>query len=660
MTEPYLGNLLGARFQSPRSPDVEYVVDRRLGEGGTSLAFLGSRVTHDGTSPVVLKVTRPQLAERAEETAMLTARKEVESLARVGARVPPSPFVLRLYDAGTIPYSTPNGLVTLAWLALEYVHGGAEGTTLDARLAHTISTTGYAFDRVRAARLVEHLCEGLEEVHQAGVIHRDLTPANVLCCGVGDAEIFKLSDFGIARPSGLNLTFGSNVLGTPGFMPPEQLGAGQMGLQSDLFSLAAVIYQVLTGSSYFSARTPIEALHEGRSDKRSTVLEGRHVIPTLRGDEAVCRELDRVLAQATAADAQRRPASARVLASSIISLLVPAHSAGSGDVLARHTLVSSVAPDPRWTVRHAPGDDRVIHSAAWDSDGRCLAATSRGLELWDGAEWLPAPDDELPVPRGSRCVHRVGAGRWMVGGERALLAEVRSRGAARVIRGPDERWSFAVASGDPDDLAVFVMRASGQPLALATLVGGRWLRPLFLTDAAYVAALARLDDEHWLIAGRSHRQQGFAAVFAPLRWELLEVQVGETRAYVATSGQFERGHAIAAGAEGRVIDLEQGQVRQIDLPEAMDLSAAALDIVGRRWVGGAGALWVSAGEGGWTSAWGDSNWRAPVVSIHADVGLVVAMTVDGAVIENRTPASEIGAAMVRRGSDRPRRSLSGG
>ncbi|MBN2194711.1 MAG: serine/threonine protein kinase [Polyangiaceae bacterium] len=654
MRQVYQGNLLGARFPSARTPSVEYLLERQLGEGSTAMAYLGLRVAGDGATPVVLKVTLPAFARKTEQTALIVARKEFESLARMTSRVPPSPFVVRLYDAGEVSYAMPGRTVTLPWLALEYVHGGVEGTTLEERLAHSLRTTGYGFDRARAARLVEHLCMGLAEAHDVGIIHRDVTPNNVLCCGVGGTELFKLSDFGIARPKGLEVTLGVSVLGTPGYMPPEQLGVGEIGTYSDVFSVAAVVYQALAGTPYFTARSPIEALTQGQAASRTPLAAGKHLVPELRQDEATCRELDVVLAQASAADPAQRPASTRNLASELIALLVPRQSASTGGVMLRNTLMSPVAPDQRWVVRHAPGDDRVVHSAAWDSDGRCFAATSRGLELWDGTTWIGATDDQFPVPSGMRCVQRVGPGRWLVGGARAVLAEVASRGTARVIRGPDERWTFTIASGDPDDLDVFVAHAPGQPPALVAFLGGRWLKPLVVTDAAFIASLSRLDDDHWLVTGRSVHQRGFAGVFAPLRWELETITVAENRAYVASAGQHERSHALAAGAGGRVVELEEYRVRQLDLPEPVDLSAAALDIVGRRWVGSAGTLWVSAGENSsWVRAWSDPQWSAPIVSLYADVGLVVALTADGAVLENRTSRSEIGAAMVRRASDRP-------
>ena len=104
----------------------------------------------------------------------------------------------------------------------------------------------------------------------------------MLCCGVGATEVFKLSDFGIARPEGLELTFGASVLGTPGYMPPEQLGVGEVGRASDVFALAATTFRALSGEDYFTARNPVEALTQAQAQSRRSLRD----VPTLAADLA--------------------------------------------------------------------------------------------------------------------------------------------------------------------------------------------------------------------------------------------------------------------------------------------------------------------------------------------------------------------------------------
>src|SRR6185436_223484 len=107
----------------------------------------------------------------------------------------------------------------LPWIALEYVHGGLEGTTLEERVRFSVRQAGTAFEGERAAHALRCLVKGIEAVHAVGVLHRDLGPSNVLCCGFGEAEVHKISDFGLARLDQLE-TFGPVVLGTPGYSAP--------------------------------------------------------------------------------------------------------------------------------------------------------------------------------------------------------------------------------------------------------------------------------------------------------------------------------------------------------------------------------------------------------------------------------------------------------
>ncbi len=654
MAEVFSGNLTGAHIPSQQLPGVRFALERQLGRGGTATAYFGVRISPEGHAPVVVKIVHPELVVKAGTTASIVARKEFEALARVSGRIPPNPFVIRLYDAGSLAYRSAGAVLELPWLALEYVHGGVEGTTLEDRIDYAVRVTGTAFDCVRVARVVEHVCSGLDEVHAVGVIHRDLTPNNILCCGVGGAEVFKLSDFGIARSEGMEMTFGASVLGTPGYMPPEQLGVGEVGPASDVFALAALTYRALAGENYFSARTPIEALSQAQVPQRRSLLEAKTLPEELVADPERCRRIDAVLASATHGNPRERLGSGRVFAGALLPLLAGQATPCSVSLRPRAIpRLQAFAPDQRWMVRHPPGDDRVITSAAWDSDGHCLAATINGLELWDGATWHPAPEEQLALPRGSRCVFRVGPGRWLVAGERGTVAEYGGHGARAVFTAPDPNWRFTAVSGDPHDLCAFVAQGREGPPQLCACVGGRWLKPLAVPDASYVGGLARLDDERWVVAGRTRAGRGFASVFSPLHWELEPLAITDTRAYVAATGQHELGLALVVGVEGRVAEIENGHVRPVDLPEPIALSACAVDIVGRRWVGAAGALWVSGGDSGWLRGWQDPSWRAPFVSLYADVGLVVAMTATGGVLENRTSRSEISSAMARRLSAPP-------
>src|SRR5262249_31735020 len=75
-----------------------------------------------------------------------------------------------------------------------------------------------------------------------------------------------------------------------------------------------------------------------------------------------------------------------------------------------------------------PGAGLAIRGVAWDGDGRAMAATNRGLAFWNGASWVEVSPDKLPDPTGIRFVQRVGAGRWVVGGDSATFATYTTEG----------------------------------------------------------------------------------------------------------------------------------------------------------------------------------------------------------------------------------------
>jgi hypothetical protein len=568
------------------------------------------------------------------------------ALGRLNERVPPTPFVVRLMEAGLVTYQHQFGTIQLPWLAVEYVHGGIEGTTLEDRVRFSVKRTGYAFDRERAARALSHICQGLGEVHEVGVIHRDLTPGNVLCCGFGAQELFKIADFGIARPQGVDATFGSALIGTPGYIAPEQ-GFDASGISSptaDIFSLACIAYFVLAGEPYFEANNPVRALMLARSEARRSITEATTLCPRLREDPDACGAIDEALARATALDPKVRPQTARAFLTSVLSWLTGKEASRPSErhvsSVIRAQPVAASMPGWQWIMRHPPGEDRLVHSVGWDGDGHCLAATTEGLCYWDGSEWLSLPSIETALPGCVRFVRRIEPGRWLLGCGHAMLAEYSRQGVTRVLRGPADDLSFIQAGGDINDLAVVVAERAGWPPLLCGYVGGHWLKPLPVSQASSIAALARVEETRWLVAGRGADGRAFAGIYSPLGWEIEPLGTPESQALVACAGLLERGVALAVGRQGSILHVERGRVKIRQVDPTANLAAAAIDVLDRAWAGSAGQLWLSTAHGdGWMPVWQDPSWQVPFISILADAGLVVAMTVDGGVLECRTSVS---------------------
>jgi hypothetical protein len=199
----------------------------RLGTGGMGQVFLGQS---PGGRLVAVKVIRPELADepgfRARFAREVTAARNVSGM-----------FTALVVDAD------PEAPVP--WLATAYVSGPS--------LAEAVDEHG-PLPAPSVLALGAGLAEGLGVIHAAGVVHRDLKPANVLLAHDGPRVI----DFGIARALETSmLTQSGTVMGSPGFMSPEQAEGAEVGPPSDVFSLGAVLAFAATGEGPFgSGPTP--------------------------------------------------------------------------------------------------------------------------------------------------------------------------------------------------------------------------------------------------------------------------------------------------------------------------------------------------------------------------------------------------------------------
>src|SRR6185503_16558699 len=122
----------------------------------------------------------------------------------------------------------------------------------------------------RAIPVLIQVCGALQEAHDLGIVHRDLKPENIFLCKQGGMTDFpKVLDFGLAkvteqqmRPGSIILTQEGMVFGTPEFMSPEQAQGRTLDARSDIYSLAVILYEVLTGKLPFTARTPMEYIQK--------------------------------------------------------------------------------------------------------------------------------------------------------------------------------------------------------------------------------------------------------------------------------------------------------------------------------------------------------------------------------------------------------------
>ncbi|HTJ83313.1 MAG TPA: protein kinase [Polyangiaceae bacterium] len=649
--------LLGTELVSETTPGTVYHVLSRVGEGAMGVAFYAMRIAPEGECGVVVKILKPWFVAQWGKTAELIVQKEAVALGRLNERVPPTPFVVRLIDTGAVTVQSRGVPVRVPWLVVEYVHGGVEGTTLSQRVMHAIRTTGNAFDAQRAANLVEALGQGLSTVHEVGVIHRDIKPDNVLCCGFGGDEIFKIADFGVARPAGVAATFGGFIVGTLGYAAPElaTMDAKAVGSWSDVFSMAAVIYFVLTGAEYFDVRSPADALMAALAQNRRSIRESPWLAPEIRANSDACKAIDYALAVGTSGKTEIRPRRADALAMMIAPWLRSEPQRMS--IVSKRRAHLEESDDTtqlvawQWTPLRHPGTfHKVIRDVAWDGDGRCMAATNEGLAFWNGSQWRDVSHEGIADPTSIRFVRRSGPGQWLVGGDACTFALYTSEGPREVRRFANTGLRYELLSGNIDDLAVLVGTAPGQPPQLCCLTGRRWLKPLSLPDVGAVTNLARVADSKWLIVGRAKDGGGYAAIYRPLEWSIERVETPLVRAFLACDGEETAGAGLAVGASGAVVWCYAAGVRHEIVPGKPDLSAASIDASARGWCATAGSIYMhhrtahvtGTSEpplGRWDPMWHDDAWKVPIVALFTEPGIVVGMTADGGIIEGRTGAA---------------------
>jgi eukaryotic-like serine/threonine-protein kinase len=246
-----------------------YWLEGRLGSGGMGRVYLGRS---PGGRQVAIKVIRSDLAENPD----FRARFAREAAA---ARKVSGIFTAPVVDADL------DGLVP--WLATSYIAGPS--------LADAVAQRG-PMPPTLVLRLAAGLAEGLAAIHSAGVVHRDLKPANVLLAEDGP----RLIDFGISRSMESSaLTRTGMVVGSPGFMSPEQAEGRPVGPPSDVFSLGAVLTFAATGEGPFGQGSTVALLYRVVTSEPYT-----HGVPG---------EIRPLIKHCLAKDPRQRPTAAQLL-----------------------------------------------------------------------------------------------------------------------------------------------------------------------------------------------------------------------------------------------------------------------------------------------------------------------------------------------------------
>ena len=209
-----------------------YEIVRMLGRGGMGMVFLARDRTLDEL--VAIKFLRPDYADNSAMAARF--KSEIKVARRIRHR-----NVGAIHDFGEHQ--------KLLYISMEYIEG--------VDLKQLIMKNG-AFAPAEAYELSIQIAEGLQAVHDAGVVHRDLKTPNIMRDAKGEA---RLMDFGIAKVVGSDGGTGTgNVVGTPEYMSPEQAKGEPLDGRSDIYALGIVMYELFSGEVPFRASTPIAVI----------------------------------------------------------------------------------------------------------------------------------------------------------------------------------------------------------------------------------------------------------------------------------------------------------------------------------------------------------------------------------------------------------------
>jgi serine/threonine protein kinase len=211
-----------------------YTVGELLGRGGMAEVYVATDRVLD--RPVAFKVLGDWLAH--DDTFVERFRREALAAARIS-----HPNLVAVFDAGS-----EDGV---HYIVMEYVPGET--------LADVLRREG-RLDANRATKIAASMADALAVAHAARIVHRDVKPANVMLTPDGRT---KLMDLGIARSiDGDSITHASSILGTAGYISPEQARGDPVDHRSDIYSLGCVLYEMLTGRQPFEAQDPLAVAYK--------------------------------------------------------------------------------------------------------------------------------------------------------------------------------------------------------------------------------------------------------------------------------------------------------------------------------------------------------------------------------------------------------------
>ena len=235
--DPFIGrDILGGQYR----------IVQKIGTGGMGSVYKAEQP--EMNRMVAIKILHPKLAGRKDLTSRF--RREARAMSQLT-----HPNTARVFMYGELE---EDGSL---YIVMEFLEGR--------NLNQTVRKEG-PMTPERAIPILVQVCGALHEAHDMGIVHRDLKPENIFLCAQGGLKDYpKVLDFGLAkvterqmRPGSVILTQEGMVFGTPEFMSPEQAQGKTLDARSDIYSLASILYEALTGKLPFNAKTPMEYIQK--------------------------------------------------------------------------------------------------------------------------------------------------------------------------------------------------------------------------------------------------------------------------------------------------------------------------------------------------------------------------------------------------------------
>jgi eukaryotic-like serine/threonine-protein kinase len=284
---------VGRRLKQAQDMGSYHLVEL-LGRGGMGEVW---RAEHRLLArSAAIKLVRPELLGASTDVEARTMLRRFEREAQATAALS-SPHTIRVFDFGVTADRT-----------FYYVMELLDGRDLDSLVRE--------FGPVPADRtlfLLAQVCHSLADAHARGLVHRDITPANIYACRMGlEYDFVKVLDFGLVKVSDRNamqttlMTGAHTTTGTPAYMAPEIiLNEGEVDQRADVYALGCVAYYLLTGQLVFEADTPMKMFLQH--------MQAQPIPPSLRSELRIPREVDDLVLACLEKDPAKRPQSAEQL-----------------------------------------------------------------------------------------------------------------------------------------------------------------------------------------------------------------------------------------------------------------------------------------------------------------------------------------------------------